>query len=366
MARIAIFASRKHHAEKLGAIYNGLEQNGHEVFWITCNNSLNIDSPLEFLVPNQMKFVHVYDQVLTDREKKQIDVEAKKIINKSISVSPHFSPFWIVNSANEMGELFVLFEKFLKESQTNAVIVLHNANFFSRILSFIANKLKIPVFGFQEGMLRQRDQDSFEKQSLIANYTTKTFCWSRNDLEQIKKADPAANLTVGGLYHLDYTFDKLKTQKEIKQNKILSFVPTMRSEYTGNIEQDALWLKSLCDKNRITFIFKPHPFEEKAFGIPAFDGDITEVLLHSDYIVSQHSTVMIESAVLGKHTAEINRTNFDATESLAGEAYFRVKTEQDFNEFVSNGFISKKWVNSMGYKVGNRTAEIVGEIEKWL
>lgn len=367
MARIAVFTGRKHHTEKLIAIYRGLEEANHDVFWLTCNNSLNLDSPLEFLVPNGSRFLHAYDQVLADREKKQVDVYTKKILSKSKNVIQHFSPFWIINSAKEMAELFVLFEKVLKESNINAVVVLHNANFFSRILSFVAQKSKIPIFGFQEGMLRQRDQDSFHKNERIAEYTTKTFCWSRSDLEAIQEVDKNANLIVGGLYHLDDVYNlRLENKKVVKQRKILAFLPTISSEYVGNITADAQWINDACQQMNIDFVFKPHPFEEGSFGFQSYDGSIDDILIHADYIISQHSTVMVESAVLGIATAEINRTTHESTESLAGEAYAMIKNEQDFVQFVQEGFSSNKWAKSMGYKVGHQSRTIIAEIAKWL
>lgn len=368
MARIAVFTGRKHHTEKLINVYRGLVELNHEVFWLTCNNSLNLDSPLEFLVPANAPFVHAYDQILTDRDKKQIDVYTKKILTKSKNVIQYFSPFWVINSAKEMAELFVLFEKFLKDADIDAVIVLHNANFFSRILSFVAQKLKIPVFGFQEGMLRQRDQESFHKNERIAEYTTKTFCWSRQDLDTIKMVDKNAVLSVGGLYHLDDVYNErlAKSKEKEKQRKVLAFLPTISSEYVGNITADAQWLSSACEQLDIEFVFKAHPFEEGAFGFQSFNGRVDDLLIHADYVVSQHSTVMIESAVLGIHTAEINRTVHESTESLAGEAYALVKNEADFMKFIQDGFSSNKWTKSMGYKVGNQSRLIVAEIMKCL
>lgn len=365
MKNIAVFASREHHAQKLGNIFNKLDENeGNTVFWLTCNNSINLDSPLEFLIPSGARFAHVYDQQLTDREKKDIDVLTKKILKKVINVSAYMTPFWAIHSSLEMAQLTVLFKKFITENRINGIVVLHNANFFSRILSFIAQKENVPVFSFQEGMLRDRDQTAFNKQVLSTDYATKTFCWSQSDVNKYKEAGSKGSLVIGGLHHLDNmpTVDKSTA-------KVIAFMPTVASEYKGSIVNDAKWILSYCVQAGVEFIFKPHPFEKSSYmntGLLVSEATTNEILVYADYIISQHSSIMVEASVLGKNVAELNRTMALSTESLSGSAYATINNEETLASFVDNGFNAKKWVKQMGYKIGNRTNYIVKEIEKCL
>ena len=360
MKNIAFFASRKHHAEKLSPIYFHMKER-HNAFWLTCNNSINIDSPLEFLSNGNEPFVHVYDRPLSSSELKRIDRTEADILRSLLSQNSNVAPFWLSHTAREYAELNVLFNNFLSTEKIDAVIVLHNANFFSRILSSIAIKKGIPVFSFQEGALRERDQVTFDKQRLATDYTTKTFCWSRDDLQRYQKANPSSSLMVGGLYHLDGV-------QRNSNGQTVAFAPTISSEYKGSILDDAMWIKSYCDRYGYTFAFKPHPFEHDKYqsNIPAFRGSALELLSVSDYIISQHSTIMIEAATLGLNVAEVNRSPHPTTESLAGKAYFLIEEEKDLHTFITEGFSSKKWAKSQGYKIGSRTDVIVKEIEKWL
>lgn len=362
MNNIAIFASREHHAEKLSAIYSELDKDkSNNVFWLTCNNSVNIDSPLEFLVPDNAKFVHVYTQLLSDREKKEIDILSKKFIKKLKGLSEYFSPFWIIHSSQEAAQLTVLFKKFIVEKDIKGIVVLHNANFFSRILSFIAQKEGVPVFSFQEGMLRDRDQLSFDKQTLSTDYTVKTFCWSGLDVEKYKEAGAKGNLVVGGLYHLDNY-----SPSEPEEYKRLVFAPTIPSEYKGDIHSDAQWLQSFCGQASIHFVFKPHPFDKEIYSRVLTSNIPTLEIMKADYIVSQHSSIMIEAVALGRNVAELNRTGEAATESLAGSAYMAITDEDSLANFIENGWNSKKWIKSNGYKTGNRASFIAREIQKCL
>lgn len=113
---------------------------GHTVFPITANNAINIDPPQEDIGG----YVHVY-HYLTDADVKEID---DYVVKKEIQ--SNVPQFWKEYSLREQLLSFYAFRNYLQsDDKPDAVLILHENNFWTKPLSFLCEQLEIPCFAFQ-------------------------------------------------------------------------------------------------------------------------------------------------------------------------------------------------------------------------
>lgn len=377
---ILVFSGREHHKKKLQPVFDAL---GQDVRWLITNNAINIDPPLLYMNPSGQPYVHSYtafkpgDDVLVDRIVEQT--------LKDMPLVPGVAPWWVVYSVREAAELIVSYRNVIKEAK--AVLILHSNNFFAKPLAYLAQEAGIPVFAFQEGVLRDRDQATMNKQQTAAEYVDKLFVWSNTAKKQYIAAGLKNNqLIVSGPTHLDKYVNMSREEALALSGgrQTILFVPTLQEEYIGNISQDASFLHHFAVTMGFDFVFRPHPFELEArtYGdlpskLTTYNAPENLVLCRNGntIVIGQHSTIMLEAVALGAVVIEYQERGLPILQPLAPVAALSA-TKETFPNMLANiqqhiaefdtKRIQKFIREEFGENLGKATDVVVREIKKYL
>jgi hypothetical protein len=359
-----IFAGRKHHYLKLKPLKEHLEKDGHEVDWIITNNAINIDSTFQYMRKEGEEFVHAYKT--QGKLAEIINLYRNTLAGVDRDIFSHIPPFWVAYSIKEASEMIVYFRQLV--NGVDGVFILHANNFFTKVLAYVANRdFRIPVYAFQEGALRHRDQETLKKQSTAADYCDALFVWSAESKNHYVKAGINPNkIVVTGALHLagrklDLSLKKVYRIPESR--RVVSYLLPFSPEYKGDISEDLTVLNEFCRSIGAYFIVRKHPMD--SIDLSGFNEDTRDepfdMFSISDIVLGQHSTALAEAAALGCRVAEYGK---DILES-SGEIPVVVRDNLALIHNIMNDDPTvemKKWGNSV---VGETDKEAVfGKITK--
>src|SRR3990167_2080448 len=344
------FSGRIHHWQKLSCVVDRLRELGCDARYFCSDNAINLDSAVEYLIPNSQPFVHALDFLnvnTTQRTTEMTHDILTKIAShneKESDIRNCVSPFWLSYSVREACEFIVATENALDQLKPDIVIVLHQQNFWTRPLGYLASRRGIPVVCFQEGRLRGRDQKTLNKQATAADDCRKLFCWSENARQAyIEAGIPESKLAVTGIPHLEQWFGYManketweigkKLQKESlgfdPERKLVSFCPPLLSRYDGNPKTALGALADWSANEFIQLAIRLHPFEHEEnverlkFGLKGhpyarvIESDTLALIACSNVVISQHSTVAVETLALNVPLIELDLDHAGVLESLA-------------------------------------------------
>src|SRR3990167_5071335 len=172
---IITFCGRIHHWQRLSPVVDELRKRGCNAPYMASDNATNNDPAVEYLVPAGEQFVHLLDFLDTESTERTTrmthDILGKiaKHSERESDIRSFISTFWLAYSVREACEFLCATEKALDSIKPDAVIVLHQQNFWTRTLGYLADRRGIPVVSFQEGKLRRRDQQTLNKQATAAD-----------------------------------------------------------------------------------------------------------------------------------------------------------------------------------------------------
>lgn len=331
--KVSIFLGRIHHFLKLQSIISNFVDAGDDVQIILARNSINIDPATEYL--------HKYNITSYNYASDYIDLAGVERINSmteqlmNFSVDPKLNstvpPFWIASSIREAAEDIVGFEQYLKISNPDVVLALHEQNFFVKILFYLAQQKGIQTFSLQEGIILVREEDILHRYSSGTAYTNKLFSWS--DYDRAFYSDPS-KIIPAGPPHLDewillrenlpgYLAYKIKFRKTLDTNSkapLITFMPPRLDLYKGDFVADFTGLSEWTRNKGISLVLRLHPFQagpfvqqlkdsflDKYAHVRAYDNpDGIPCIAGSDVIVTQTSTVELEAIALGVPVVEID------------------------------------------------------------
>src|SRR3990167_249517 len=328
---ILTFAGRIHHWQRLSPVVNELRKRGCVAPYVISDNATQNDPSEEFLVPAGEDFIHVLD--FLDVNATQRTTEMTHDILAKISshnerepdIRNYVNPFWLAYSVREACEFITATENALDQLKPDVVILLHQQNFWTRPLGYLANRRGIPTVCFQEGRLRGRDQKTLNKQATAADDCQKLFCWSESARQAyIEAGIPESKLAVTGIPHLEQWFGYManketweigkKLQKESlgfdPERKLVSFCPPLLSRYDGNPKTALGALADWSANEFIQLAIRLHPFEHEEnverlkFGLKGhpyarvIESDTLALIACSNVVISQHSTVAVETLAL--------------------------------------------------------------------
>lgn len=389
--KIIAFIGREHHALKMGNALHALKERGHEVISVIAENATNNDPASEFIRQYSDNWRHAYDYL--DRETSAAEIDAiandARHLSTNRQLLKYISPFWISFSIREAATCIVAFRNMIAAENPDAVICLHGANYWARMLFYLAQEAGIKTFAFQEGLLRQRDQETMGKQASSAKFVDVLFTWSESDRQAYLNAgvDEGVVRPVGPS-HLDYAIqvrkspdwekgkDGLKRSFGYPQGKIISFMPPLSSHYRGDLRQDIAVLQDYANQRREHLYVRLHPFEyrlrdylQKAMPDIRFDkgADSVPLLLSSDAVITQHSTIGIEALFLGIPLFEIDTANMGIEQSLeaTGVPVIRTNGLSLLHEYSGYNQELKDWIdNSFSLADGRSTERIANIVER--
>src|SRR3990167_7225727 len=343
------FSGRIHHFQKLSCVVDRLRELGCDARYYCSDNAIGLDNAVEYLIPNAQPFIHALDFLdvnATQRTTEMTHDILAKIAShneRKSDIRVSVSPFWLAYSVREACEFITATENALDQLKPDVVIVLHQQNFWTRPLGYLANRRGIPVVSFQEGRLRHRDEKTLNKQATAADDCQKLFCWSESARQAyIEAGIPESKLAVTGIPHLEQWFGYManketwemgkKLQKEslgFDPGKLVSFCPPLLSRYDGNPKTALGALADWSANEFIQLAIRLHPFEHKEnverlkFGLKGhpyarvIERETLPLIACSDMVISQHSTVAIETLALNVPLAELDLDHIGILESLA-------------------------------------------------
>lgn len=340
--KVAFFIGREHHSVKLLPIATaGQEKEAFDPIYILADNSINIDPASEFVIKypplGAGTLVHLK---MFEKTGSQNDKATQSLLRRVFKsgASATVSPFWLAHSVREAVRSMGAFKAFLIEHNPDAVFVLHGQNFWTKQLVYLASESGIPTYSLQEGIILSREERDLKKYTYASEYMTNVFTWSEHDRQFYGNADVVVPV---GVPHLDYwtKFRDTPRDRMILRHKMLSslgmksakptvmFAPPRLDLYKGDPIDD---LREVCKwavRNGVNVVIKPHPFEgdlsdliriSKIFpnGKLYTNIDPLAALLSVDAVVSQTSTISLESIAMGTPVIEMDRNHIGLDEPL--------------------------------------------------
>ena len=403
-----VFSGRIHHWQKLSCVVDRLRELGCDARYYISDNVYNLDSAVEYLIPSQQPFVHALDFLdvnATQRTTEMTHGILRKIAehnDRESDIRSFVSPYWVSYSVREACEFIVATEKALEQLNPDVVIVLHQQNFWTRSLGYFANRRGIPVVSFQEGRLRGRDQKTLNKQATAADDCRKLFCWSESARRAyIEAGILESKLAVTGIPHLEQWFGYMANQQTWEIGKklqkeslgfdperwLVSFCPPLLSRYDGNPKTALGALADWSANEFIQLAIRLHPFEHEEnveklkFGLKGhpyakvIESDTLALIACSDLVLSQHSTVAVETLALGVPLAELDLDSVGILESLAEHGIAipigngelpKIKQILSGDIRVNPGDL-REWLDqNIGPRDTKIVSRIIGEIESLL
>ncbi len=333
--KISFFLGRIHHAQKLLPVAVELQQNGAEIEIVIANNSINIDPTTEYLHTFGVNEFHHVNDYIDNRE--NID-EIAKSLGVDRSIFNHVPPFWVMSSIREASECLVGFDGYLDNSKPDAVFGLHENNFWVKILFYLAQQRGIKTYSLQEGIILEREEKDLGKYSIGTDYTDILFSWSEADKEFYSEPD---KIVPAGPSHLDDWIDvshnamkfnpvalAIKNKLGIDSNKkVIVFAPPRLDLYKGDFQKALDLLIDWTRDRGIILLLSFHPFQggieqlkkvSDVYPHVVVRHDINglEYILIANVLITQTSTIAIESLLLNTPVMEIDVDYFGLEQPL--------------------------------------------------
>ena len=258
--KVYIFAGREHHYLKLRPLYDALKALDHFAGFIITNNSINIDPPEQFLANSGVDYLHLHDLISSPMEL----LESKHKIGELAGQDPflwHVPPFWKYSSLMEMFETRCAVETMLRdpELRPDVFIGLHENNFWVKNIAHACSLNDVPHYVFQEGYLRDQDQETLNKQLIACEYSDKIFVWGKSSKEKyIEAGVPESKIVVSGPMHLQRWGRK---ERNLDGPFTVAYcVPLMR-HYKGDFAKDWEKLSRFFRANNINGVLRFHPMD---------------------------------------------------------------------------------------------------------
>ncbi len=403
MSRIFIFAGRVHHYLRLGSVAASLSELGHEVFWIVADNAWNVDPSTAYLNPVGVKVLHALGYLdKTD----VVDAWTSKIVASIVGhhLEDRVSPFILAYSSREAAECLYSFNGMLDTEKPSLMIVLHENNFWTKMLAYLCHIRHIPVVSFQEGMLRLRDQETQGKQSMAAEYSDKLLVWSKFAADEyIAAGIIPTKIEITGICHLDFGYKLIQDTEKLEQYRqwfraragfipnapLVAFCLPQLSRYEGDPMKAVQQVVGWANTRGVNLGLRLHPFESSEFVaqvksqletnvVKVIDwvADGVELILAADAVLSQHSSVAVESLALNVPLVELDFDHASVLESMARRgAAFQLTNAEELDKLIDicsgklqlSTTILNEWKLKMaGERDGKSTERAVEVITKLL
>lgn len=197
----------------------------------------------------------------------------------------------------------------------------------TRCIIWAANKLNLKTFAIQHGIISQVSTAYMIPTKSKEYVPYKTFLWGSEYKEQLLKNTSVYtnnNLMVVGQPRTDYLINKLKFLKSEDSHKSIRIL--YATQYVWDLTEEAtkLFIEAIKDLNNIEVIIKLHPADKyQAFYEEIVEKyrltnvkitknmDIYEAIIWSDLVVSVHSTVVLEAAIINKPSICMLLSNYN-------------------------------------------------------
>ena len=277
------FSGRDHHAKKLAELMSYMEEHGGlKIRFVTSAfNSYNVDSFECPLIDQGLSYDLIQDWINQElvREMHQLnravqDEITSRMFNEDNNILDDISTIWTRDAFRDTVECYVLFREYLKDVRPDVVFVLHEANFWTKILSYWARELHIPVVSFQEGLYRPPGENKYFNyfyQHALVDYSTRVCLWGDYTKDIFLSCGHTADkfVTVSAP-HLDKLLakpasERLQIREQTRRDlnikpdqKVILLLLTPAKIWTGDLQHDVLkvgeWVLGQPDDSDTCFI----------------------------------------------------------------------------------------------------------------
>ena len=222
--KILIFTGLEHHVSRMQSVIDAFESSGHEILLISSQNPYG-DHLSDFEIPlkrtgRPYRLLSHYR--LDPRLKPQISKIQRRVFAamrerfKAGSAPPWFA----MGSGHDLSVAEVIedeatMEVVLDTERPDAIVVLHEANFWTRTLASVAARTGYPLYSFQEGLFYHIMANNALK--LFAEFSRTMFSWGQRDMARMvgAGADPKRLVEIGPT-HLCPALNDQSSRAEIK------------------------------------------------------------------------------------------------------------------------------------------------------
>ena len=403
---VIVFSGRQHHYERLSPVVNALRAKGVNVSYCISENAIQLDTSLEYLIPANEQFIHAQGYLAESDIPKVTEMAHWMLSQVGRDTSNFVSPFWMAFTMREVAEVVVSFRNMLTSQKPECVLILHEANYWGKALAYLCHEVEIPCISFQEGHLRHRDQTTQGKFALSCGYSTKVLMWSDGAKQAyVNSGISAEKLEVVGIPHLDKWLTLLletpkdgfavmrqaiRTRLGLRNTlPLVTFALPQLGRYDGSPMKAIGLLSDWSADHPVQLAIRFHPFEaeetvrrvrDALVDHPRArvieDGETVSLVLASDAVISQHTTIAVEALAMGVPLIEIDVDNVGVLECLAGQGVaVPIISKADFSKItdVVSGKLSvecatlHQWLESnIGPRDGKSTERAVQSIGRYL
>jgi len=351
------FSGRVHHAEKLSRLMTYLHLHGGlQVRYVTSAfNSYNVDSFERPLKDKGLRYDLIQDWMTAElvEEMTRLNQPVQHEITKCMFDDEHnifdtVSSIWTRDAFRDTIECYVLFREYLQDVRPDVIFILHEANFWTKILTYWGHRMSIPIVSFQEGMYRPPGTSKYLQNlfgDILTKYSTKVCLWGDYSKSIFLECGvPEDKLAVVGAPHLDeylpidaprrkQTREKIRRELGIDENqKVILLLLALSRYWVGDLVNDIKLVGEYVRKQPdMALIVKWHPMEHGELVkqvqqllepdgqakpnrsasngsriIHQHERDLMELIWASDLALIQNSTSGLECLVFGLPLVELN------------------------------------------------------------
>lgn len=333
-----VFTGREHHAKKLADTMDYLSEGSFVIEYITSNNVLNADDYESPLIAQGRPYHHLLDFLSDDavRDINERNEELKALLREddcTRSFCEYMPEFYLRFSLRDAIECVVLFDRALESIKPDAVFVLHEGNFWTKPLAYLARRRNIEVFSFQEGQYETGgEMQKFSMWADISVYSTCVFLWGSRSVDVLNCVPMRAHkLHAVGVPHFDRhlqmpaeEIERLRRVLEARHRlrpgtPIVVFAVPHTSVLKGSLDLLLNDLTEFFSTNpRASLLIRFHPFEpwfaQKLSGLNENSlnirvdqhTDTLDLIVATDLCLCQRSTIGLEYLAFGKPLIELN------------------------------------------------------------
>lgn len=261
-------------------------------------------------------------------------------------------------------------DSLMKKNKFKKVITIDEADRF-RCFIVAANMNGIDSYAIQHGIIKNASYSYIIPGCNKELVPKKTFVWGQGFKDQLinnTKVYNDENLIVVGQPRTDILFDLVKEKSSSKEEKIKILYAT-QNDLKLTSQATEILCEALSKISNYEMIIKIHPLEDSEDYYKDFvkkynlknviitrDKDIYECINWSNVIVSVHSTVILEGAIMNKPSICILLPDFyDLGDFVKEGLSFGVENSSQLAELLEGDIInsnfSSKYINKYLYKI---------------
>ena len=354
--KFIFFISLFHHLRKMRSIADTLEKRGANTLFLTaqnhngCSPNINFEATLiEAGLPYKEVTDYLDEYVVRNiaEEKQNIlrEFRGKARCRSDVSgIITHTVEKDLMFALVDGIEMSHLMEKVLVEERPDAVFVLHELNFWARILALCCARLGVPLISFQEGLFYEKLSDRVLKG--LGEHSSLICLWGRDAREKIIRAGGRSEpIRVTGASHLDviksYTGKKINELKREFQidigPKVITFITPRLYTFPIPVDFFKSFVEYISRHPDHQFLIKFHPAESdgqiEVFKNQVFEcsergfrpsnllffhpESVEDILALSDLILSCGTTASGETLAFRKPLIEVNWKKINYNLNLA-------------------------------------------------